>query len=192
VIAVTGGGGGLGKAVVARLQQVDTVVAPRSAEVDLLDAQQTQAWADSLTEVSALVHLVGGWRGGVDPEDTEWLYAQLVTTVQNASRAFLEPLKRSGGRFVIVSSKQALEPTWGNAAYASAKAAAEAWTFALSEEITANVIAVNAIVTPEMRAAKPDAKFATFTDAGDIAEAIAFLLSPAAAKMNGQRLALHG
>ena len=43
-----------------------------------------------------------------------------------------------------------------------------------------------------MRTAKPDAKFATFTDSGQIADAIAFLLSPAAEKMNGQRLALHG
>lgn len=192
MIAITGGGGGLGQAVVERLRQDGPVSAPRSAEVDLLDARQTQAWADSLGDVDALVHLVGGWRGGIDPEDTAWLHAQLVTTLQNASRAFLEPLKRSGGRFVMVSSKQALEPTWANAAYASAKAAAEAWTFALAEEITANVIAVNAIVTPEMRAAKPDAKFATFTDAADVAETIAFLLSPAAAKMNGQRLALHG
>ncbi|MDA0179504.1 SDR family NAD(P)-dependent oxidoreductase [Solirubrobacter phytolaccae] len=193
MIAITGGGGALGQAVIARLERDGaTVSAPRSSEVDLLDAQQTQQWADSLTGVTALVHLVGGWKGGVDPADTEWLQKQLLTTVQNASRAFLEPLKANNGRFVIVSSKQALEPTWSNAAYAAAKAAAEAWTFALADEITANVIAVNAIVTPEMRAAKPDAKFATFTDAAHIADAIAFLLSPAAEKMNGQRLALHG
>ena len=192
MIAVTGGGGALGRAVVARLEaDGHAVSAPRSAEVDLLDPVQTQRWADSLSDVTALVHLVGGWRGGVDPADTEWLQAQLLTTVQNATRAFLEPLKASGGRFVMVSSKQAVEPTWANAAYAAAKAAAEAWTFALADEITANVVAVNAIVAPEMRAAKPDAKFATFTDAAHIAEAIAFLLSPAAAKMNGQRLALH-
>lgn len=193
MIAVTGGGGALGRAVVARLEaDGHAVSAPRSAEVDLLDAAQAQRWADSLERVDALVHLVGGWRGGVDPDDTAWLQAQLLTTVQNASRAFLEPLKASGGRFVMVSSKQAVAPTWANAAYAAAKAAAEAWTFALSDEIAANVVAVNAIVTPEMREAKPDAKFATFTDSGQIADAIAFLLSPAAEKMNGQRLALHG
>lgn len=193
MIAVTGGGGALGRAVVARLQQDGhTVSAPRSVEVDLLDAEQTQSWASSLTGVTGLVHLVGGWRGGVEAADTDWLQAQLLTTLQNATRAFLEPLKANDGRFLMVSSKQAIEPTWANAAYAAAKAGAEAWTKALSDEITANIVAVNAIVTPEMRAAKPDAKFATFTDAADIAEAIAFLLSPAAAKMNGQRLALHG
>jgi NAD(P)-dependent dehydrogenase (short-subunit alcohol dehydrogenase family) len=193
VIAVTGGGGALGKAVVARLQQDGAKVsAPRSAEVDLLDAKQAQDWADSLEGVTALVHLVGGWRGGTEAADADWLQAQLVTTLQNATRAFLEPLKRNQGRLVMVSSKQVEHPSWDNAAYAAAKAAAEAWTKALAGEISANIVAVNAIVTPEMRAAKPDAKFATFTDAADIAEAIAFLLSPAAAKMNGQRLALHG
>lgn len=189
MIAVTGGGGGLGRAVVARLEADGyTVSAPRSSAVDLLDAQQTQAWADSLTDVTALVHLVGGWRGGVDPSDTEWLQAQLLTTVQNASRAFLEPLKRSNGQFVIVSSKQVEQPSWSNAAYAAAKAAAEAWTFALADEVTANVVAVNAIVTPEMRAEKPDAKFATFTDAADVADAIALLLG---SKLNRQRLSLY-
>jgi NAD(P)-dependent dehydrogenase (short-subunit alcohol dehydrogenase family) len=193
VIAITGGGGALGQAVIARLERDgNTVSAPRSREVDLLDAEQANAWAASLQDVTALVHLVGGWRGGVDPDDAEWLHRHLVTTLQNATRAFLEPLKASGGRFVMVSSKQVVHPSWDNAAYAGAKAAAETWTKALSDQITANIVAVNAIVTPEMRAAKPDAKFATFTDAADIAEAIAFLLSPAAAKMNGQRLALHG
>lgn len=189
VVAVAGGGGALGRAVVARLEQDGhTVSAPRSAEVDLLDVAQTEAWARSLDDVSALVHLVGGWRGGVEPADTEWLHAQLVTTLQNATRAFLEPLKRNDGRLVMVSSKQVERPSWSNAAYAAAKAAAEAWTFALADEITTNVVAVNAIVTPEMRAEKPDAKFASFQDVDVIADAIALLLR---AKVNRQRLALY-
>jgi hypothetical protein len=50
---------------------------------------------------------------------------------------------------------------------------------------------VNAIVTPEMRAASPDKAFKTFTDASDMADAIGFLVSDTAARMNGQRLALH-
>ena len=189
LIAVTGAGGALGRAVVERLQaDGHAVSAPRSAEVDLLDAQATQAWADSLGEVDGLIHLVGGWKGGTDPEATAWLHDQLVVTLQNATRAFLAPLKRSGGRFVTVSSKQVEHPSWDNAGYAAAKAAAEAWTFALSDEITANVVAVNAIVTPEMRAEKPDAKFATFTDVADIADAIALLLR---ANVNRQRIALY-
>jgi NAD(P)-dependent dehydrogenase (short-subunit alcohol dehydrogenase family) len=98
-----------------------------------------------------------------------------------------------------MSAKQAVMPTTDNAAYAAAKAAAEAWVYALAHGFaadgsgaTANVIAINALVTPEMRAAEPDKAFKTFTDAADIAEAIRFIVSDAGAKMNGQRLALHG
>ena len=44
---------------------------------------------------------------------------------------------------------------------------------------------MNAILTPQMREENPDKPFQTFTSAEDIAEAIAYLISDAAAKMNG-------
>jgi len=175
--------------------------------VDLLHERGAQEWATALRErfggVDAVAHLVGGWRGGVPIhqaplEDWDWLHGLLIRTVQHTSRAFFDDLARSGrGRFVLVSAAQAQKPTSTNAAYAAAKAAAEAWTLALAGELadhggTANIVVVNAIVTPQMREQSPDKPFRTFTDAQDIADGIAFLLSDAAAKMNGQRLALHG
>ena len=45
-----------------------------------------------------------------------------------------------------------------------------------STAATANIVVVNAIVTPKMRAENPDKAYKTFTDASEIAEAIAFLL----------------
>jgi NAD(P)-dependent dehydrogenase (short-subunit alcohol dehydrogenase family) len=153
--------------------------------------------------VDALVHLVGGWRGGVPIEEApleDWdvLSSLLVRTVQNATQAFAPHLLASGrGRFVIVSSGQAQAPTHTNAAYAAAKAAAETWTLALADRFrgggaTANVVVVGAIVTPAMRAESPDRDFSAFTPAEEIAEAIAYLCSDAAASMNGQRLTLRG
>ena len=99
------------------------------------------------------------------------------------------------GRFVLVSSKQAQAPTNTNAAYAAAKAAAEAWTLALADGFegsaaTANILVVDAILTPRMREEEPDKAFPTFTPAEDIADGIAFLCSDAAKKMNGQRFPL--
>ena len=70
-------------------------------------------------------------------------------------------------------------------------AAAVAYPVFNGTPATANVVAVNAIVTPEMRAAEPEKSFATFTDAADIAAALAYLCSDAAQKMNGRRLVLH-
>ena len=96
-----------------------------------------------------------------------------------------------------ISSAQAQAPTHTNAAYAAAKAAAETWALALAHRFkgtgtTANVVVVGSIVTPAMRQESPDKDFSTFTPAEEIAEAIAYLCSDAAASMNGQRLTLRG
>ena len=174
--------------------------------VDLLDQDATRAWADALTErfgqVDGVAHLVGGWRGGqplgeAPLEDWALLHDLLVRTVQHTSRAFLPALKASGrGRFVLVSAKAASEPTSSNAAYAAAKAAAEAWTLALADELagtgaTANILVVNAILTARMQAENPDKGYPSFTHADDLAAAIGFVLGDHAARMNGKRIRLH-
>jgi NAD(P)-dependent dehydrogenase (short-subunit alcohol dehydrogenase family) len=173
--------------------------------VDLLDEDAARHWCAALVErfgrVDGLVHLVGGWRGGqplheAPLSDWELLHDLLVRTVQHTTRAFHDQLATSDhGRFVLVSSKQAQAPTDTNAAYAAAKAAAEAWTLALADGFegsgaTANILVVDAILTPQMREEEPDRQFPTFTPAEDIADAIAFLCSDAAQKMNGQRFPL--
>ena len=175
---------------------------------DLLGDDGAREWANALEErfgrTDALLHLVGGWRGG-EPlaqaplSDYEWLHDLLVRTVQHATRAFYEALRESPhGRFVLVSSSQAQTPSGTNAAYGAAKAAAESWTLALADQFradesvaTANILVVNAILTPQMREANPDKAYRTFTSAEEIADAIAFLCSDSAAKMNGKRLSLY-
>jgi NAD(P)-dependent dehydrogenase (short-subunit alcohol dehydrogenase family) len=175
--------------------------------VDLLDEDAACAWCAALLDrfgrVDGLLHLVGGWRGGqplhtAPPEDWDLLHDLLIRTVQHASRAFHDALLDSEhGRFVLVSAKQAQAPSNSNAAYAAAKAAAEAWTLALADGFTgtaatANIIVVDAILTARMRAENPDGDFASFTPAEHIAEGVAFLCSDAAQEMNGQRLPLTG
>jgi NAD(P)-dependent dehydrogenase (short-subunit alcohol dehydrogenase family) len=174
--------------------------------VDLLEVDAAVAWKDSLVgrfgKVDGLLHLVGGWRGGdpiesFDMGDYEWLHDLLVRTLQNASRAFHGALTESGhGRFALVSSTQAQAPSGTNAAYAATKAAAESWTLALADSFegtgaTANIVVVNAILTPAMRERNPDKEYPTFTPAEAIADALAYLCSDAAGRMNGQRLELH-
>jgi NAD(P)-dependent dehydrogenase (short-subunit alcohol dehydrogenase family) len=219
VIAVPGAAGGLGPAVIRALADAGAAVAAAdvaqdrldalAAElalpqdrfegraVDLLDPEATNEWAAASVgrfgAVHGVAHLVGGWRGGTSIEEldlADWalLHDLLVRSVQHTSRAFYPHLRAAGerGRFVLVSAKQAQRPTKGNAAYAAAKAAAEAWTLTLADELaehgaTANVVVVNAIGD-----AKP-----SFTPPAQVADAIAWLCSDAAVKMNGQRLSLH-
>jgi NAD(P)-dependent dehydrogenase (short-subunit alcohol dehydrogenase family) len=225
VIAIAGVGGGLGPVVAARLAEAGAVVAGTDRDpgrleeigagmdaerwdgriVDLLDEGATRAWCAALVErfgrVDGLMHLVGGWRGGTPLHEaplSDWdlLHDLLIRTVQHTTRAFHDALVASpAGRFTLVSAKQAQEPSNGNAAYAAAKAAAEAWTLALADGFagsgaTANIIVVDAILTPLMREENPGKEFPTFTPAGHIADALVFLCSDAAAEMNGQRLSL--
>jgi NAD(P)-dependent dehydrogenase (short-subunit alcohol dehydrogenase family) len=174
--------------------------------VDLLDESQAADWAAATEKkfgrVDGLLHLVGGYRGG-DPIDTfdladyDLLHDLLVRTLELTTRAFHTALTRSEhGRVVLVSAAAAQNPENTNAAYAAAKAAAEAWTLALADSFTgtnatANIIVVNAIETPRMREESPGTQNPSFTPAEDIADAIAFLCSDSAARMNGQRLELH-
>lgn len=173
--------------------------------VDLLDEEAAQEWCAALVErfgrVDGLMHLVGGWRGGTPLheaplEDWDLLHDLLIRTVQHTTRGFHDALLASpAGRFVLVSAKQAQAPSNENASYAAAKAAAEAWTLALADgfadsSATANIIVVDAILTPKMREESPEEEFPTFTPAEHIADAIAFLCSDSAAEMNGQRLPL--
>lgn len=228
VIAIAGAAGGLGPTVARRLADDGATIAgiDRHQErldelasdlglpedrfdgriVDLLSEDAAREWCDALVErfghVDALLHLVGGWKGG-DPiattplSDYEWLHDLLVHTVQHASRAFYDQLAASDhGRFVLVSSSQAQKPDGTNASYAATKAAAESWTLALADSFketkaTANIIVVNAILTPAMREANPEKEFRTFTSAEDLADAIRFVVGDSAAKMNGKRLELH-
>lgn len=175
---------------------------------DLLSLADTERWAGTVAErfgsVDGVIHLVGGWRGGTPlaqapTEDADVLHDLLVRTVQHTTRAFREQLAGAGerGRFVLVSALQAARPSGANAAYGAAKAAAEAWTLALADDLkgtgaTANVVVINALVTPETRAEHPEKAYKTFQAVEDVAATIAFVCSDAARKMSGQRVVLAG
>jgi NAD(P)-dependent dehydrogenase (short-subunit alcohol dehydrogenase family) len=227
VIVVAGAAGAAGPPLVERLARAGaTVVAAGSnrdrieravadvisrvpsgrvhaAVVDLLDEEATREWA-ALVErehgrVDGLVHLVGGWRGGVgivdaDLADWNWLQDNLIRTLQHTSRAFHDAIKAgTRGRLVLISSVQASAPTAANASYAAAKAAAEAWTLAVADSFrdsaaAAVILQIKALLTPAMRAAKPDAPFTGFTPVDELADTIHDLWLRPAAELNGQRL----
>jgi NAD(P)-dependent dehydrogenase (short-subunit alcohol dehydrogenase family) len=180
--------------------------------VDLLDPDAARAWAERIEKdhgrVDGLVHLVGGWRGSrsfaaTDLDDWTVLHDLLLRTVQHTSLAFDGALRRSDrGRYVLVSAAGASQPTAGNAAYAAAKAGAEAWTLAMADGFrkagraddpdtpaaAAVILVVKALVNEAMRQAKPDAKFAGFTDVDDLAGDIAGVWDRPAKELNGTRL----
>ncbi|MFD6555098.1 SDR family NAD(P)-dependent oxidoreductase [Streptomyces sp. SAS_267] len=180
--------------------------------VDLLDLQSTRDWAARIQKdfgrVDGLVHLVGGWRGSETftktvLDDWDLLELLLIRTVQHTTLAFHEALQSSDrGRYVLISAAGASNPTAGNAAYSAAKAAAEAWTLAMGDYFrkagiaegaegatsAAAILVVKALVHDAMRAERPNAKFAGFTDVTELAEAIVGVWDRPAAEVNGKRL----
>jgi NADP-dependent 3-hydroxy acid dehydrogenase YdfG len=171
--------------------------------VDMLDEQATRGWATRVASehgrVDGLVHLVGGWRGGAgivdsDLADWNWLHDRLIRTFQHTSRAFHDAIKASPrGRLVLISTVQTRAPSATNASYAAAKAAAETWTLAVADsfrgtEAAAVILQITTLLTPAMRAARPDATFAGYTPVGELADTIHDLWLTPAAELNGQRL----
>lgn len=219
VVVVTGATGALGPDVVRRAaaagaqvvavgrdaQALDAMVAAgvgsvSASVVDLSDEQETLAWGHELVQqygrVDGLVHLVGGWRGGkgiVESDLSEWdvLHASLIQTLQHAIRALHDPILASPrGRLAIVSSTGVAKPRAKNAAYAAAKAAAEAWTLAVADSFkdsgaAASVVRVMALLTPAMREARPDAAFKNYREVDDVAAQIIGLWDSPAAEVNG-------
>jgi NADP-dependent 3-hydroxy acid dehydrogenase YdfG len=209
-VLVTGATGALGPAAVAaaagagarlvlvgrdrdRLAAVGDPHADAVAAVhvaDLLDADAVGRLAtEAGPSVDAVWHLVGGWRGGSPMpeqplEDWDWLHDQLVRTTVHVARAFAGALAaRPAGRLVVVSSPMALAPTSRNAAYAAAKAAAEATVLALADQLTGTPATANVVVVPAIgdRGVPAD----------EVAATLVYVTSDAAARMNGQRIRLY-
>lgn len=150
-IVVAGAGGAAGRAVCAELAAAGAFVvavgsrpasltevdAAETAVVDLADPAAVSEWAAELRarrpSIDGVVHLVGGWRGGSDLDDFEWLERRVLTTLRVLSRELRDDLSASSaGRLAIVSSTTVAQPRWGMANYVTLKAAAEAWTQALA------------------------------------------------------------
>jgi len=175
VALVTGGTGGLGRAVVAELLDAGAqVVVPwvvereRDAisselgerdelhliEADLLGGGAAEAVdaAARAGELRSVVNLVGGFAAGEriheePPETLENMLALNLSTAVNTSRAALpKMLAAAAGSIVCVGTKVAYEPFSGGAAYAISKAAVLALVRALHAEYRDDGIRTNAIV----------------------------------------------
>ena len=166
---------------------------------DLLDGEAVRALADEVVTayggVDGLFHLVGGWRGGTGftastDDDWRWLSGNLVDTLRHTTIALHDALLASGrGRVAIVSAAAASKPTAGNAAYASAKAAAETWIAAMADsfggEVTPGSAAVIGVV-------KWIGDGRTATTPADVAAWLVGLLDADAEGLNGSRVELWG
>ncbi|MBD3835935.1 SDR family NAD(P)-dependent oxidoreductase [Brevundimonas sp.] len=219
VVAITGGHGALGRAVleaalaaglkVAVIDHATGHPAPDGVlevgGVDLTDpAQANRAVAAVIGRfgrLDALLNIAGGfvWQTTDDAEPAwDRMHALNVTTALNATRAALPYLKASDqGRIVNVGSAAALKAGAGMGAYGAAKAGVHALTQALAEELKATSVTVNAVLpsiidTPANRKDMPDADPAQWVAPADLAAVILFLASPESRAMTGALVPVTG
>jgi len=217
-VVVTGAAGALGADVTRRLLEQGAIVhapvrlghgLPPHANlhltegVDLASEPAVTAYFAALPAPWASIHTVGGFAAAPLLETTLATWQQQHEI--NATTAFLctrEALRRMDGRegrIVNVASRAAVEPrsAAGMAAYAASKAALAVLTQAVSEEVAARGVLVNAVVpsimdTPANRAAMPKADFAAWPKTDDVAAVIAWLASPENRVVRGALVAVPG
>jgi len=218
-IVVTGATGALGAGVVeVLLARGATVYVPMidaqaparwdarvhaTPRVSLDDEAQVSAYYESLPELWASIHLVGGFAMAPIAEtslaDFEKQWRLNAVTCFLACREAVKAIRKSGGggRIVNVAARPVVMPTGGMLAYVAAKAAVAAITQSLAAEVIGERILVNAIVpsiidTPANRAAMPTADHASWPTPAEIAETVAFLASKQNALTNGSLVPVYG
>lgn len=170
---------------------------------DVTDPESVQALVGDLPGLGAVVNLVGGYAAGPRVHETAPPAFQAMLSL-NLTPSFL--LARSampllvaggGGAFVSVSSRAALRPFAGAAGYITAKAALIALVQALDVEyrdagVRCNVVIPSTIDTPANRQAQPAADFSRWVAPAQIADVVAFLLTPQSSAVTGAAVPVYG
>jgi NAD(P)-dependent dehydrogenase (short-subunit alcohol dehydrogenase family) len=219
VIAITGGQGVLGRAVVEaalaeglKVAIIDHAPGQSAPEgvlelggVDLTDPASARTAIDTVAahfgRLDALLNIAGGfvWQT-TDDADPAWasMFALNVATTLNASRAALPHLKASAeGRIVNVGANAALKSAAGMGAYAASKAGVHRLTESLAEELKDSSVTVNAVLpsildTARNRQDMPDADPSKWVVPADLARVMLFLASPGSRAITGALIPVTG
>lgn len=229
VALVTGGTGGLGQHVTRTFaEQGATVVVPYREEqsfvalqrtlgqlrstvhgmqANLLEettvAQMVAAVANKFARIDILVHLVGGFMGGVAVVEStlaqweEMLRLNLLSTFLCCREVVPLMMRQGAGKVITVGAQAGLQGRAKVAAYAAAKAALLNFTQSLAAEVKRYHINVNAVVpstidTPANRATMPEADYSQWVSAESLAQVILFLASEAARDLHGALVPVVG
>src|SRR3954451_6247962 len=219
-VLVAGGTGALGAAVVKELvehghevaatwlvererERLEGVEGVELIKADLFDPQQASAAVAAISDVEAVVNLVGGYAEGDRLHETDvdeydrLMRLNLRPNILLAKAAIPRFLRRGSGAFVAVSARPALRPFPGAAPYIVAKAAVLSFVQTLDAEyrkdgVRANAVLPSVIDTPANRKAQPDADFSTWVAPAEIAKVVRFLVSEDSGPTSGAAIPVYG
>jgi NAD(P)-dependent dehydrogenase (short-subunit alcohol dehydrogenase family) len=177
-----------------RLDPARRVLVP----ADLRDRDAARSMADQAIarfgRVDVLLQAIGGWAGGtavvdLDPDQVRQMLDQHLWTTLYAIQAVVPGMLQHGfGRLLAVSTPVAANPGATGAAYAIAKSAEELLLRSIAKQsagtgLTANLLVVKSIAAPGQGSG---------TSVDDLVDMIAYLASPAAGSITGQRITVGG
>ncbi len=217
---VTGGGGALGRVIVASLlAEGANVAVPYRREVlglpgevfmrkaDVSVKEDVGAFVDAVGEKFGppriLINAAGGYSGGrtvdqLDVEEWDRMLAINLRSVFLMSRATLPLMLSAGaGRIISISAMPAIRPSAGRSAYAVAKQGVNTLTEVMADEVkgkgvTVNAIAPGIIATGANRASMPDADTSAWVTPEEIAGVALFLCSDDARFVSGNVIRMFG
>jgi len=155
-------------------------------------------------QIDVLAHTVGGYAAGKPVHESEVdvlekMFALNVKPVYvTAGRVAKTMVERgAGGKIVVVLAKSALKGQANAAAYTASKSAAQRIVESMALELRDKGVNVNAVLpsimdSPANRKDMPNADPAKWVTTDDVADAILFLASDAAAKIHGASLEVYG
>ena len=191
-------------------EEVATEIGGRAVEADVSDAASAKALVEEAGDLDVLVNNAGVTRDGVlaRMSDDDWreVIDTNLSSVFYTCRAAARPMmKKRGGSIVNISSIVGVHGNFGQTNYAASKAGIIGFTKSLARElgsrnVRANVVAPGYVKTQLTDVLPEEATTAMLTntplgrlgDPEDVAGAVRFLCSDAAAFVTGDVLLVDG